>query len=105
LDITNSYAVPFEEDFRDNRVWFLDHNFHENMYDLHRKVNLHEDIVGWYTTGNKIRNQDIEINELFRKYCPNAVCLVIDVKQKEELSLPTEGYFAIESTTKTGEII
>jgi len=33
------------------------------------------------------------------------ICLVIDVKQKEELSLPTEGYFAIESTTKTGEII
>ncbi len=38
LDITNSYAVPFEEDPKEPRVWFLDHIYHENMYGMHRKV-------------------------------------------------------------------
>nr|ACR37305.1 unknown [Zea mays] len=26
VDVTNSYAVPFEEDDKDPRIWFLDHN-------------------------------------------------------------------------------
>lgn len=31
--------VPFEEDEKDPSVWFLDHNYHEGMYDMFRKVN------------------------------------------------------------------
>ena len=31
LHVTNSFAVIFEEDPRDPRVWFLDHNYHETM--------------------------------------------------------------------------
>lgn len=38
IDITNSYAVPFEEDPKDNHIWFLDHIYHENMYAMFRKV-------------------------------------------------------------------
>mmetsp|Transcript_32655 Transcript_32655/g.104076 ORF Transcript_32655/g.104076 Transcript_32655/m.104076 type:complete len:193 (+) Transcript_32655:179-757(+) len=27
VDITNSYAVPFEEDEKDQKIWFLDHRY------------------------------------------------------------------------------
>jgi 26S proteasome regulatory subunit N8 len=31
--------VPFEEDSRNNKIWFVDHNFHEKMFSMFRKVN------------------------------------------------------------------
>lgn len=39
VDITNSFAVPFEEDLSNPKVWFLDHNFLESMYWMFKKVN------------------------------------------------------------------
>jgi 26S proteasome regulatory subunit N8 len=39
LDVTNSYAIPFEEDRKDPSVWFLDHNYHEELFLMFRKVN------------------------------------------------------------------
>jgi hypothetical protein len=32
-------AVPFEEDEQNQSIWFLDHNFHENMWAMFKKVN------------------------------------------------------------------
>mmetsp|Transcript_27066 Transcript_27066/g.105338 ORF Transcript_27066/g.105338 Transcript_27066/m.105338 type:complete len:149 (+) Transcript_27066:155-601(+) len=75
VSCTNSFAVPFEEDAKDTSVWFLDHNFLENMMEMTRKVNAREQIVGWYSTGPKIRPSDLDINELLRNYCANPVCL------------------------------
>merc|ERR1711865_1311617 len=46
LHITNCFAVPFEEDPRDPQVWFLDHNFHETMFAMFKKVNTKERVVG-----------------------------------------------------------
>ena len=54
LDVTNSYAVPFEEDERDPNIWFLDHSFHEAMFAMFKKVNAREKLVGWYTTGPNV---------------------------------------------------
>ena len=34
-----SFAVPFDEDEREPSVWFLDHNYLENMTAMFRKVN------------------------------------------------------------------
>lgn len=39
VDITNSFAVPFEEDLNNPKVWFLDHNFLESMFWMFKKVN------------------------------------------------------------------
>ena len=39
VDISNSFAVPFEEDLGNPSVWFLDHNFLYNMYWMFKKVN------------------------------------------------------------------
>ncbi|TRY61824.1 hypothetical protein TCAL_12248 [Tigriopus californicus] len=46
LDISNSFAVPFDEDDKDGDVWFLDHEYLENMYNMFKKVNAKERIVG-----------------------------------------------------------
>lgn len=39
VNVANSYAVPFEEDDKNANVWFLDHNYHEAMGEMFRKVN------------------------------------------------------------------
>ena len=31
--------VPFDEDDRDTDVWYLDHDYLENMYTMFKKVN------------------------------------------------------------------
>jgi len=98
LHITNCFAVPFEEDPRDPAVWFLDHNFHENMYAMFKKVNAKERIVGWYSTGPKIKPSDLSIHELYRRYCPEPVLVVMDVQPKD-LELPMEAYYSIEEAT------
>jgi 26S proteasome regulatory subunit N8 len=92
VDALSSYAVPFEED---SDVWFLDHNYHEELALMFRKVNATEKVVGWYSTGPKIRQNDIEINDLFRKYCPNPAYVIIDVQPKDQ-EIPTKAYVAVE---------
>lgn len=105
LDITNCYAVPFEEDPKEPRVWFLDHIYHENMYGMFRKISAREKVVGWYTTGTKFKPHDIEINELMKKYTANPVLVMIDVEHADELGLPTEAYSSVEEVTRDGSIV
>lgn len=31
--------MPFDEDDKDDSVWFLDHDYLENMYGMFKKVN------------------------------------------------------------------
>lgn len=52
--------------------------------------------MGWYATGGKFKSQDILINELFRKYNPTPVFIVVDVEHQNEIDLPTEAYIAQE---------
>lgn len=95
--------MPFDEDDKDDSVWFLDHDYLENMYGMFKKVNgkavklslkssfvslpldsyllitvcwfpARERIVGWYHTGPKLHKNDIAINELVKRYCTNSVC-------------------------------
>ena len=35
----SDYAVPFDEDEKDKSVWFLDHDYLENMSAMFKKVN------------------------------------------------------------------
>jgi 26S proteasome regulatory subunit N8 len=69
LEVTNCYAVPFEEDIKEpDIVWFFDNIYHENMFNMFRKINSREKIIGWYSTGPDIKKNDIDINEILRKY-------------------------------------
>merc|ERR1712066_668806 len=101
LDIANSFAIPFDEDDKDKDVWFLDHEYLENMYNMFRKVNAKERVVGWYHTGPKLHQNDILINDLIRKYCPNSVLVIIDPKPTR-VGLPTEAYKVVEEIHDDG---
>ena len=39
LNVANSFAIPFEEDEKDPKTWFLDHNYIEGMWGMFQKVN------------------------------------------------------------------
>lgn len=71
------------------------------MYGMFKKVNAREKVVGWYHTGPKLHQNDVSINELIRRYCPNSVLVIIDAKPKD-LGLPTEAYQAVEEVHDDG---
>ncbi|CAD8126544.1 unnamed protein product [Paramecium sonneborni] len=105
IDITNSYALPFEEDPKDQNIWYLDHIYNETLFELHRKININEKIVGWYSTGSRFKPNDIQINQIFYKYTSAPIFVIIDVHQFDLLSLPTEAYTSVDEISKSGEII
>jgi hypothetical protein len=59
---------------------YLDHNYHEAMFAMFKKVNAKEKVIGWYSTGPKIRASDLEVNELIRKSVCVCVCVCIRVR-------------------------
>ena len=93
LDVTSSFAVPFEEDDGENGIWFLDHSYLENMYRMSKKISAKEKIVGWYSTGPKLRESDIDIHELFYAYAPEPVLVIMDVRA-ENANIPTSAFAA-----------
>nr|CAG4647190.1 EOG090X08WI [Megafenestra aurita]SVE92491.1 EOG090X08WI [Megafenestra aurita] len=101
LDVSNSFAVPFDEDEKDKSVWFLDHDYLENMSTMFKKVNAKEKIVGWYHTGPKLHQNDVAINELIRQYCPSSILVIIDAEPRD-MGLPTEAYHAVEEVHDDG---
>jgi 26S proteasome regulatory subunit N8 len=106
VDITNCYAIPFEEDPKDIKIWYVDHVYSEQMLEMFQKINSKEKIVGWYSSGPKIRPHDIEINEVFRKYCDKPVFVIIDVQEKKEsLGIPAESYIMREEVDQEGQLI
>merc|ERR1719352_459086 len=72
------------------------------MFGMFKKVSARERIVGWYSTGPKIRQSDLEINEVFKKYCKNPVLVIIDVQPQDELVIPTDAYIATEEAEEIG---
>jgi len=55
------FQVPFDEDDKDKSVWFLDHDYLENMYSMFKKVN------GKYIQHvviNIQHNQDITVSDI-----------------------------------------
>ena len=65
------------------------------MYRMYKKVNAREIIVGFYSTGPKIKENDIKIDELVRAYCPQPVFVIIDVRPENE-AIPTTAYVSVE---------
>lgn len=68
---------------------------------MFKKINAREKLVGWYHSGPKLRASDLEINELFKRYTPNPLLVIIDVQPKEA-GVPTDAYFAVEEIKDVG---
>jgi len=101
LDISNSFAVPFDEDSRDGKVWYLDHDYLDTMFGMFRKVNAKERIIGWYHTGPELHNNDTEINDIFKKYSQRTVLCIIETTTND-WSLPARAYFCTEEVHDDG---
>jgi 26S proteasome regulatory subunit N8 len=102
IEVTNSFAVPFEEDEKNPSIWFLDHSYLENMYRMFKKVNAREKIIGWYHTGPRLRESDMNIHQLISEYCESvqkqAVLVICEVKPKD-VGLPVHAYKAVEEVS------
>ncbi|CAE6442801.1 26S proteasome regulatory subunit rpn-8 OS=Neurospora crassa (strain ATCC 24698 / 74-OR23-1A / CBS 708,71 / DSM 1257 / FGSC 987) GN=rpn-8 PE=3 SV=1 [Rhizoctonia solani AG-1 IB] len=101
VNVANSFAIPFEEDEKDSKTWFLDHNYIEGMWDMFKKVNARERMIGWYHSGPKLRASDQEINDLFKQFIPRPVMVIVNVRQMDE-NIPTDAYFAVEKIKDDG---
>mmetsp|Transcript_9030 Transcript_9030/g.19492 ORF Transcript_9030/g.19492 Transcript_9030/m.19492 type:complete len:346 (+) Transcript_9030:77-1114(+) len=108
VDCTNSFAVPFEEDSKNSSVFYLDHNYLENMMGMFRKVNAKERVVGFYSSGPQIRQNDLRIHDIVKRFLPSKtitppVFCIIDIRPDRQ-SLPTTAYKVVEEvSTKDGQ--
>ena len=58
-----------------------------------REKTAKEKIVGWYSTGPKIRTADLDIHALFTDYHPSPVFVIVDVAPTS-VGIPTSAYRA-----------
>lgn len=101
-EVTNSFAVPFDEDPNQSGIFFIDHNYFESMYQMFKKINIKEKVLGWYTTGSSFREHDVHMNEIWAQYTNFPVLIVVEVKQKKEFELPTKAFYSIRTINNKG---
>jgi len=101
VNVANSFGIPFEEDENNSKMWFLDHNYIEGMYEMFKKVNARERMIGWYHTGPKLRASDQEINDLFKRFIARPVMVIVDVRA-QVVGMPTDAYFSVEEIKDDG---
>ncbi|ADV20069.1 Proteasome regulatory subunit 12, putative [Cryptococcus gattii WM276] len=105
INVANSFAIPFEEDERDPKTFFLDLDYVEEMWRMFRKVNAKERPIGFYHTGPRLRSSDLEITELFKRFCARPVMVIVDVRTsggRGDTGIPTDAYFAVEEIKHDG---
>lgn len=100
VDVTNSFAVPFEEDLKNPAVFYLDHNYLESMLGMFKKVTAKERVVGFYSTGPEIRPNDIRIHSLLKRFLPAGIITppifcIIDIRPNRQ-DIPTTAYRVVE---------
>jgi len=103
VDITNCYAIPFEEDPKDPSIFFLDHTYHEQMAAMFRKVSAKEKLLGWYTTGPK--PNDTQIHQIFQKYSDICVKVSVDPEHIDPLALPVEAFILQQQVHEDGSLV
>ena len=67
-----------------------------------RPLTASEKLVGFYSTGPKIRGADLLVDELFRRYHANPVFVIIDVRADVE-GMPVQAYHSVEEVRENGK--
>lgn len=78
IHITESFACIFEED---GDGWFIDTSYIRSMFDLFYKVNHKLKIMGWYHTGPRMFENDLEITKSLVKFVDSPFLVIINVCQ------------------------
>ncbi|KDD73949.1 maintenance of mitochondrial structure and function protein [Helicosporidium sp. ATCC 50920] len=60
-----------------------------------------ERVIGWYHTGPRLRESDLDIHGLLGNYCSNPLLLICEVQPKE-VGLPVHAYVAEDEVSKDG---
>jgi len=89
VEITNCFTVPHNES--DDEV-AIDIEFAKNMYELHKKVNPAELIVGWYSTGPDITEHSVLIHEYYSRECKNPVHMTVDTTLRQAGHMSMKAY-------------
>ena len=85
-------------------VFYLDHNYLENMLTMFRKVNAKERVVGFYSSGPQIRPNDLRIHDVVARFVQNTppVFCIVDVRP-DRPSIPTTAYKVVEEVDKDSQ--
>jgi translation initiation factor 3 subunit F len=75
VEVTNCFCVPHSETGEEVA---LELDFAKDLYDLHKKVNPLETIVGWFATGPEITDLDVLIHEYYSRECTNPIHVTVD---------------------------
>ncbi|XP_054760036.2 eukaryotic translation initiation factor 3 subunit F-like [Lytechinus pictus] len=75
VEVTNCFCVPHNESEDEVAV---DMEFAKNMFELHKKVNSWENIVGWYATGREITGHSVLIHDYYSRECQNPIHVTVD---------------------------
>merc|ERR1712168_974990 len=75
IEITNCFCVPHNESKEEVAVEL---DFAKDMYELHRKVNPNEVIVGWWATGHEITDHSLLIHDYYSRVTTNPIHLTVD---------------------------
>jgi hypothetical protein len=103
--VLQSFAVPFDEESSDSPVLFMDSGFIYEMYDLVRKVNLRERIVGWYSSRSTISGNDLQIHQTMRRYTPDPIFITTDVQAQDPNEIPVRAYVGTERVRTDGRAL
>nr|CAD7596164.1 unnamed protein product [Timema genevievae] len=75
VEVTNCFCVPHKE-YEDQVEAEL--NYAMDLYDLNKRVNIQEAIVGWWATGNEVTSHSSVIHEYYARECSNPIHLTLD---------------------------
>jgi len=94
-DVSNSFAVPFDETTKAPYTSFLDFDYLKEMGDMFKAVNASEKVVGWYSTGVKIRAIDADIQAQMAKVCEDPIFVIVDPEMKNFDEIPVLVYHSV----------
>ena len=87
LEVTDCYAVPFQESKGSEKLYVgIDEVFHKSMFTFSKRVNKKEQVLGWYASttldGKTVIDQSSLINDFYTRKnefgAANPIHLVVD---------------------------
>ncbi|NP_001040528.1 eukaryotic translation initiation factor 3 subunit F [Bombyx mandarina] len=75
VEVTNCFCVPHKEHADQVEAEL---NYAMDVYELNRRVNSSESIVGWWATGNEVTNHSSVIHEYYSRECREPVHVTLD---------------------------
>ena len=60
--------------------------------------------MGYYSSSNKLNAIDLEIDEMFRKYCPNPVYVTLDIHNQIG-DVPAKAYMTEEIIDRVASLV